>query len=126
MTSGAMNDPAVLVRKGSDARNDERYGSSARKHGALKERTGNGDEPVVVAKGRENQGRWSEQEHSAFLRGLQKYGREWRKVAAEVGTRTVSQNNFEHDYNITIASALTRIFSFQRLCKREHTPRSFT
>ena len=36
-------------------------------------------------------GRWTDAEHEAFLRGLQLYGREWKKVAAHIPTRTSAQ-----------------------------------
>lgn len=40
---------------------------------------------------RGNKGRWTHEEHEAFLRGLQLYGRNWEAVAAEVPTRTPLQ-----------------------------------
>mmetsp|Transcript_27552 Transcript_27552/g.75862 ORF Transcript_27552/g.75862 Transcript_27552/m.75862 type:complete len:409 (-) Transcript_27552:816-2042(-) len=36
-------------------------------------------------------GRWTDSEHQAFLRGLHLYGREWKKVASMISTRTSSQ-----------------------------------
>ena len=36
-------------------------------------------------------GRWTDAEHEAFLRGLQLYGREWKKVASHIPTRTSAQ-----------------------------------
>jgi SHAQKYF class myb-like DNA-binding protein len=45
----------------------------------------------VVETGREHTGRWTKEEHDAFLTGLQMYGKEWKKVAARVKTRTVVQ-----------------------------------
>ena len=39
----------------------------------------------------EHTGRWTKEEHDAFLQGLQLYGKEWKKVAAKVRTRTVVQ-----------------------------------
>mmetsp|Transcript_23013 Transcript_23013/g.51895 ORF Transcript_23013/g.51895 Transcript_23013/m.51895 type:complete len:236 (+) Transcript_23013:213-920(+) len=36
-------------------------------------------------------GRWSKDEHQAFLVGLQKFGREWKKVASTIRTRTSAQ-----------------------------------
>ena len=38
-----------------------------------------------------NGGRWTEQEHQNFLVGLRLYGREWKKVAAKIKTRTSAQ-----------------------------------
>jgi len=45
----------------------------------------------VVDTGNEHTGRWTKEEHEAFLSGLQMYGKEWKKVAARVKTRTVVQ-----------------------------------
>ena len=36
-------------------------------------------------------GRWSRAEHEAFLEGLKIYGREWKKVAQKIPTRTSAQ-----------------------------------
>jgi SHAQKYF class myb-like DNA-binding protein len=38
-----------------------------------------------------NQGRWSREEHSAFMEGLRLHGREWKKIAAMIPSRTVVQ-----------------------------------
>lgn len=38
-----------------------------------------------------NQGRWQKDEHALFLEGLEKYGREWKKIQALIKTRTVVQ-----------------------------------
>ena len=45
----------------------------------------------VVESGQEQTGRWTKQEHEAFLEALRMYGKEWKKVAAKVKTRTVVQ-----------------------------------
>ena len=45
----------------------------------------------VVETGQESTGRWTREEHEAFLLALQLYGKEWKKVAAKVKTRTVVQ-----------------------------------
>jgi SHAQKYF class myb-like DNA-binding protein len=45
----------------------------------------------VVETGQEHTGRWTREEHSAFLSALKAYGKEWKKVAAKVKTRTVVQ-----------------------------------
>jgi SHAQKYF class myb-like DNA-binding protein len=44
-----------------------------------------------VETGQEATGRWTKEEHEAFLSALQMYGKEWKKVAAKVKTRTVVQ-----------------------------------
>lgn len=38
-----------------------------------------------------NGGRWTDQEHQSFLAGLRLYGREWKKVASKIKTRTSAQ-----------------------------------
>ena len=45
----------------------------------------------VVEAGQEHTGRWTKEEHESFLSALQMYGKEWKKVAAKVKTRTVVQ-----------------------------------
>lgn len=45
----------------------------------------------VVESGQEHTGRWTREEHEAFLNALKLYGKEWKKVAAKVKTRTVVQ-----------------------------------
>jgi len=45
----------------------------------------------VVESGQEHTGRWTKEEHEAFLKALKMYGKEWKKVAAKVKTRTVVQ-----------------------------------
>jgi len=39
----------------------------------------------------EKQGRWSKDEHAIFLRGIDLYGKDWKKIAALVQSRTVIQ-----------------------------------
>lgn len=39
----------------------------------------------------QSNGRWTEGEHQAFLKGMQKHGREWKKVAIDIPTRTSAQ-----------------------------------
>jgi hypothetical protein len=36
-------------------------------------------------------GRWTQEEHDLFLKGMEVYGRRWTKVADIVGTRTTVQ-----------------------------------
>jgi SHAQKYF class myb-like DNA-binding protein len=45
----------------------------------------------VVEAGHEHTGRWTKEEHEDFLEALQLHGKEWKKVAAKVKTRTVVQ-----------------------------------
>ena len=39
----------------------------------------------------QSSGRWTEAEHRAFLEGLKQCGREWKKVAMRIPTRTSAQ-----------------------------------
>jgi len=39
----------------------------------------------------QSSGRWTNKEHEAFLVGLKEYGREWKKVAHQIPTRTSAQ-----------------------------------
>lgn len=43
------------------------------------------------AKEGQTSGRWTQQEHQAFLEGLRECGREWKKVAMRIPTRTSAQ-----------------------------------
>lgn len=45
----------------------------------------------LVETGQEHTGRWTKEEHDDFLVGLKIHGKEWKKVAARVKTRTVVQ-----------------------------------
>ncbi|KAF0693011.1 Aste57867_15960 [Aphanomyces stellatus] len=49
------------------------------------------DKELQVSGSAMNGGRWTEQEHESFLAGLHLYGREWKKVAAKIKTRTSAQ-----------------------------------
>ena len=53
--------------------------------------SGGGDGMTACAPGNEATGRWTKNEHDTFLKALRKYGKEWKKVAAMVKTRTVVQ-----------------------------------
>lgn len=41
--------------------------------------------------GSEKTGRWTDEEHTRFLHGLELFGKKWTKVADIVGTRTTVQ-----------------------------------
>jgi SHAQKYF class myb-like DNA-binding protein len=45
----------------------------------------------VCENGTESTGRWTSDEHHAFLEAVKKYGKEWKRIAGEVKTRTVVQ-----------------------------------
>lgn len=53
------------------------------------EEEGGGEGPATH--GAEHTGRWTKREHELFLEALKKHGKEWKKVAAMVKTRTVVQ-----------------------------------
>lgn len=46
---------------------------------------------AFVSKKNPSQGRWTRKEHEAFLEGLNIHGREWKKVALKISTRTSAQ-----------------------------------
>jgi len=49
-------------------------------------------EPIKEVKGNKfNEGRWSKKEHQIFLEGLEKYGKNWKKIQDCVGTRSSTQ-----------------------------------
>ena len=47
--------------------------------------------PTTIPSKFATSGRWSNSEHEAFLEGLKIYGREWKKVAQQIPTRTSAQ-----------------------------------
>ena len=57
-------------------------GSSHKKKSSPKKKAGSGFE---------NTGRWTSDEHQLFLNGLDSYGKEWKKIAELIKTRTVVQ-----------------------------------
>eukprot|EP00531_Pseudo-nitzschia_arenysensis_P006140 CAMPEP_0116126842 /NCGR_PEP_ID=MMETSP0329-20121206/6537_1 /TAXON_ID=697910 /ORGANISM="Pseudo-nitzschia arenysensis, Strain B593" /LENGTH=845 /DNA_ID=CAMNT_0003620931 /DNA_START=1377 /DNA_END=3914 /DNA_ORIENTATION=+ len=59
--------------------------------GSKRKRTGsNGSSSSQKPKG-QSSGRWTQEEHQAFLEGLTECGREWKKVALRIPTRTSAQ-----------------------------------
>jgi SHAQKYF class myb-like DNA-binding protein len=71
-----------------DGGRNSRSGGSARS-GRSSSSSSGGDK--ACAAGSETTGRWTKQEHEMFLKALRKFGKEWKKVAAMVKTRTVVQ-----------------------------------
>jgi SHAQKYF class myb-like DNA-binding protein len=49
------------------------------------------DNSIVGSISNEKIGRWTEHEHSVFLEGLEKHGKQWKTIAGMIGTRTVVQ-----------------------------------
>lgn len=45
----------------------------------------------ICPAGEEYTGRWTREEQQRFIEGLERYGKEWKKVAAVVETRTIVQ-----------------------------------
>ena len=52
---------------------------------------GNDDETYENDGSRESTGRWTREEHHTFIRGLEMYGKGWKKIASLIKTRTVVQ-----------------------------------
>lgn len=46
---------------------------------------------AASAKGGENTGRWTAEEHRLFLQGLEQHGKGWKKIASLIKSRTVVQ-----------------------------------
>ena len=40
------------------------------------------------------QEKWSDEEHARFVKAIESYGRDWGKIVAHIGTRTVAQVRF--------------------------------
>lgn len=38
--------------------------------------------------------KWSDEEHTRFVEAIEMYGRDWGKIVAHIGTRTVAQVRF--------------------------------
>lgn len=88
-TSIRRNDAADLNNKQSSSRQaaiPTNYNFDQKKKSKKMPLTGK-----VVESGQEHIGRWTKEEHDAFLEALEEYGKEWKKVAAKVKTRTVVQ-----------------------------------
>lgn len=60
---------------------------SGRSNGDVQSSTSNENLPRTGI----NEGRWSKLEHYSFLKALRMNGRDWKKVARSVGTRTSTQ-----------------------------------
>ena len=56
-------------------------------------------------------GRWTNSEHEAFLRGLHMYGREWKKVATLIPTRTSAQVRSHAQKYLLRTNAISTNFS---------------
>lgn len=50
-----------------------------------------GSSSAASAKGGENTGRWTAEEHRLFLQGLEQHGKGWKKIASLIKSRTVVQ-----------------------------------
>ena len=56
--------------------------------------------------GKESSGRWTREEHNNFVRGLELYGKGWKKIASLIKTRTVVQvRTHAQKYFLKIAKA---------------------
>lgn len=63
-------------------------GASMRKAASTQKDT---KSPPSKVSDKHHSGRWTKEEHEAFLHGLQIYGREWKKVAQQIPTRNSAQ-----------------------------------
>ena len=73
---------------------------------------------LCPGKSGENTGRWTSEEHDFFLEGLRNYGKEWKKIAELIQTRTVVQiRTHAQKYFQKVAKA--------RLCGGEDVPCTF-
>lgn len=70
------------------ARADKKHNSD---YGDDEEEDEDDNDHSLIPQGNESTGRWTRQEHELFLEALKKYGKEWKKVASMVKTRTVVQ-----------------------------------
>jgi SHAQKYF class myb-like DNA-binding protein len=46
---------------------------------------------ILLAADSEKTGRWTDEEHAVFLQGLETHGKQWKVIAAMIGTRNVVQ-----------------------------------
>ncbi|XP_074557358.1 protein REVEILLE 6-like isoform X2 [Curcuma longa] len=67
--------PSLMVVDGNDLASSEDLGKKTRK-------------PYTITKSRES---WTEQDHDKFLEALQLFDRDWKKIEAFVGSKTVIQ-----------------------------------
>eukprot|EP01031_Cornospumella_fuschlensis_P048068 gene48068-58881_t len=49
------------------------------------------DGDTVITNSKECTGRWTREEHQLFIKGLEMYGKGWKKIANLIKTRTVVQ-----------------------------------
>lgn len=75
------------------SQNDTSFDDMGDDMGVGNSEDGDGDVPdsALCPSGSEATGRWTKKEHQLFTEALNKYGKEWKKVAAMVKTRTVVQ-----------------------------------
>ena len=79
----------------------------------------------VVESGQEHTGRWTREEHDAFLTGIRMYGKEWKKVAAKVKTRTVVQTRTHaQKYFQKLQKARTGTSELKKVSSVKKGPRS--
>lgn len=92
LTNGEGGDHIAMYYEDEDDEDDEFKDTGAAPPAARRAyNTTNTNTSRVVESGQEHTGRWTREEHEAFLSALSQYGKEWKKVAAKVKTRTVVQ-----------------------------------
>eukprot|EP01029_Cantina_marsupialis_P031821 TRINITY_DN926_c0_g1_i7.p1 TRINITY_DN926_c0_g1~~TRINITY_DN926_c0_g1_i7.p1 ORF type:complete len:986 (-),score=279.90 TRINITY_DN926_c0_g1_i7:184-3141(-) len=76
---------------------------------------------VNAEKGKIHAGRWSREEHELFIKGVEKFGKEWKRVATMIPTRSVVQIR-THAQKYFQKLAKTNAAAQKRLSKRRVAP----
>lgn len=84
MTGGSSVGGSTSSRTGGRSDFDDQSQSSKASSSSKRKR------PIKMKAG-QTLGRWTPEEHEAFLQGLKVFGREWKKVAERIPTRTSAQ-----------------------------------
>mmetsp|Transcript_14295 Transcript_14295/g.30535 ORF Transcript_14295/g.30535 Transcript_14295/m.30535 type:complete len:416 (-) Transcript_14295:416-1663(-) len=72
-------------------------------------------------------GRWTPSEHEAFLRGLKMYGREWKKVATCIPTRTSAQiRSHAQKYFVKVTREQQQLLAMAEQQRRSSSPDGMT
>lgn len=85
MTGGSSVGGSTSSRTGGRSDFDDQSQSSSKASSSSKRKR-----PIKMKAG-QTLGRWTPEEHEAFLQGLKVFGREWKKVAERIPTRTSAQ-----------------------------------
>ena len=67
------------------------------------------------------EGRWTKQEHEAFLKGIEQYGRDWRRVSRVIGTRnSVQARSHAQKYFKKMEKKVRQLEMNLCSCKKNH------